>query len=33
MTWFEIYAYFGTPVIAVLFAAGLYWWTGRSDSR
>lgn len=33
MTWFEIYAYFGAPLVAVLIGFGLYWWTGRSDSR
>jgi hypothetical protein len=32
MTWIEIYAFFGMPLIAVLVAFGLSWWTGRQDS-
>lgn len=33
MTWFEIYAFFGAPLVAVGFGLFIYWMTRRSDSR
>jgi hypothetical protein len=33
MTWFQLYAVFGGPLLVLGVAAGLYWWTGRVDRR
>jgi hypothetical protein len=33
MTWLELYAVFGGPLLAVLIAFALAWWTGRADRR
>lgn len=33
MTWFEIYAVFGGPLLAVLIALGLAWWNEREARR
>ena len=31
MTWFEIYALFGAPVVLLLVALFVFWLTGRMD--
>jgi hypothetical protein len=33
MTWFEIYALFGSPVVLVLIALVVMWITGLQDKR
>jgi hypothetical protein len=33
MTWFELYAFFGAPLVAVGFGLGLAWWARRQASR
>lgn len=31
MTWFELYAFFGSPLLVLLIALALCWITGRMD--
>jgi hypothetical protein len=33
MTWFELYALFGSPLLLLLVALGVVWLTGLQDKR
>jgi hypothetical protein len=33
MTWFEIYALFGSPLVVLLVVLGVMWLTGLQDKR
>jgi cytochrome c-type biogenesis protein CcmH/NrfF len=33
MTWFEIYALFGSPILLLLLCLAVVWLTGRQDNR
>jgi hypothetical protein len=33
MTWFELYAFVGAPLVGLAVLGALVWWTGRVDRR